>query len=96
MERLTDIARLLGARGHIKGLTIDFSMLTLTAKGIDEIEGNKLQEPATPNVINISGGNFYSPAVGVNNSTNFLPQCSLRGCADRRVSKVPMADEKPI
>lgn len=73
-----------GNKGHIKSEADGYGHFSLTPEGIDEVEGkNKPQEPATSNVINISGGNFYSSAVGVNNSANLSAQFDFRTIEQR-------------
>ena len=78
------MAQYFGNKGFIESHADGDGLLGLTPQGIDEVEGtNKPQGPSVSNTVNISGGNFYSSAVGTNNIANLSAQFDFRTIEQR-------------
>lgn len=79
VDSLASAAQVLGARGLLNRVSSDWGMFSLTADGIDEVEGTQAaQQPSSVTNVNISGGTFQGSVVGANNTAELVNNFDLR------------------
>ena len=76
-DALFGIASYLGGRGWIKSEADGYALLSITAEGIDEVEGNKSQPQHVTTNFNISGP-VHGSVIGTHNTTELTNNFDFR------------------
>jgi hypothetical protein len=91
---LTNMARYFEERGYARRLYAGYAALSITSKGIDEVEGNRPQSQTISNVFNVSG-HLYNPVIGTHNTANFSGEFDFT-TIEQRIETEAGADKEEL
>jgi len=91
---LTELAKYFVQRGYAQRQLAGFEAITLTAEGVDEVEGNRPQAQQNVTTFNVSG-NFYQSAIGTHNTNTFRGDLDF-STVERRIEEEGGDDKEEL